>query len=150
MNHKLFISHSSVQKNYVEELIEHIGRDFAIVDKYTFESGQELWKEIRSAIDECDYFIYLISEESLKSDWVRDEINYVREKIDEEQITFCSFIIDDKIDINHPSIKKWIKNTYLTDQYVHPRSLSRLLKKKIRRFIYWTRRRYEFFDKRVL
>lgn len=136
MNHKLFISHSSAQKKYVEELIEHIGRDFAIVDKYTFESGQELWNEIRSAIDECDYFIYLISEESLNSDWVQKEINYVRDKMDEDQITFCSFIIDNKIDINHPSIKKWIKNTYLTDRYVYPRSLSRLLKKKIRRDIW--------------
>lgn len=136
MNHKLFISHSSVQKPYVELLLQSIGYDYAVVDKYTFESGEELWKEIRTAIDACDFFVYLISEESLKSEWVKHEISYVRERIDENQISFCPFIIDERVDINHPDIKKWIKNAYLTDHFVHPKSLARLLKKKILRSIW--------------
>ena len=136
MNYTLFISHSSAQKPYIEELCKYIGYDYVVVDKYTFESGEELWKEIRAAIDECNIFVYLISEESLQSQWVKNEISYVREKIDEEQIIFCPFIIDEKIDINHPDIKKWIKNAYLTDHFVHPRSLARLLKKKIRRSVW--------------
>lgn len=136
MNHKLFISHSSVQKPYVEDFLKIIGYDYAVVDKYTFESGKEIWEEIRAAIDQCDFFVYLISEESLGSDWVKHEISYVRERIDEDKIIFCPFIIDEKIDINHPDIKKWIKNAYLTDHFVHPRSLARLLKKKIRRNIW--------------
>lgn len=137
MNHKLFISHSSKQKPYVEELLKVIGYDYAIVDKYTFESAKELWSEIRNAIDECDIFVYLISEESLSSDWVKCELNYVREKmIDEEQIVFCPFIIDPHISIDHPEIKKWIKNAYLTDHFIHPRSLARLLKRKILRSIW--------------
>nr|DAQ41609.1 MAG TPA: TIR domain [Caudoviricetes sp.] len=136
MNHKLFISHSSIQKPYVEELLRFVGYDYAIVDKYTFESGKNLWDDIRMAIDSCDFFVYLISEESLQSEWVDHEIGYVRERIDENQIIFCPFIIDEKIDINHPKIKKWIKNAYLTDHFVHPRSLARLLKKKIRRSVW--------------
>ncbi len=136
MNYKLFISHSSNQKPYVEELLSVIGYDYAIVDKYTFESGEELWKEIRLAIDECNFFVYLISKESLESDWVKQELGYVREKVDDEQIIFCPFIIDQNINIDHPDIKKWIKKAYLTDSFVHPHSLARLLKKKIRHNIW--------------
>lgn len=136
MTHKLFISHSSKQKPYVEKLLQSIGYDQAVVDKYTFESGEELWKEIRMAIDECDFFIYLISEESIDSEWVKQEIGYVRERIDDDKIIFCPFIIDEKVDIDHPNIKKWIKKAYLTDRFVHPRSLARLLKKKMRRSVW--------------
>lgn len=136
MNHKLFISHSSVQKPFVEELLSHVGHDYMVVDKYTFESGEELWKEIRDAIDKCDFFVYLISKEALESDWVKKEIDYVREKIDDEVITFCPFIIDPEVTINHPSLKSWIKKTFLIDNFVHPRTLARLLKKKIRRNVW--------------
>lgn len=138
MNHKVFISHSSVQKPYVEELLKVIGYDYGVIDKYTFESGKELWTEIRTAIDGCDFFAYLISEESLNSDWVKYELSYVRERIDEHEIIFCPFIIDKNIDINHPNIQRWIKNTYLTDCFVHPRTLARLLRNKILRSI-WER-----------
>lgn len=136
MNHKLFISHSSVQKPYVEKLLHSIGYDYAVVDKYTFESGEELWKDIRSAIDECDFFVYLISKESLNANWVNQEIGYVRDRVDEKKIIFCPFIIDEAVNIDHPDIKIWIKNAYLTDQFVHPKSLARLLRKKIRRSVW--------------
>lgn len=136
MNHKLFISHSSKQKPFVEELMNHVGHDYMVVDKYTFESGEELWKEIRNAINECDFFVYLISEESLDSTWVEQEINYVRERVDDKKITFCPFIIDSNVDINHPNMKTWIKNSFLVDTFIHPRSLARLLKKKIRRSVW--------------
>ena len=115
MNHKLFISHSSKQKPFVEELLNHVGHDYMVVDKYTFESGEGLWTEIRSAIDKCDFFVYLISKEALESDWVKKEISYVREKVDDEAITFCPFIIDREVTINHPSLKSWIKKTFLID-----------------------------------
>ena len=96
MNYTLFISHSSAQKPYIEELCKYIGYDYVVVDKYTFESGEELWKEIRAAIDECNIFVYLISEESLQSQWVKNEISYVREKIDEEQIIFLIHLLSMK------------------------------------------------------
>lgn len=136
MNHKLFISHSSTQKPFVEELIDYIGHDYAVVDKYTFESGEDLWEEIQKAIDECDFFVYLISKEALDSAWVNREIGYVRDKIDEDSIIFCPVIIDDTVNINHSGIKSWIKKSFLVDSIVHPHTLARLLKKEIRRSVW--------------
>ena len=136
MNHKLFISHSSVQKPFVEEMLQYVGHDYMVVDKYTFESGEILWKEIQQAIDECDFFVYLISNESFESDWVKREIGYVRDKVDDESIIFCPFIIDPEVNVDHPSMKPWIKKSFLIDTFVHPRTLARLLKKKIRRSIW--------------
>ncbi len=135
MKHKLFISHSSKQKKFVEELHNLVGCDYMVVDKYTFESGEELWQEIRHAIDECDFFVYLISREALVSDWVGKEMSYVRDKVDEGIITFCPFIIDKNVEVNNANIPRWIKN-YLLELYEHPKQLARLLKGKILRNIW--------------
>ena len=47
---KVFLSHSSVQKPIVEEVANDIGWDFAILDKFVFESGRKLIDEINNAI----------------------------------------------------------------------------------------------------
>lgn len=136
MNHKMFISHSSRQKPYVEELVKLIGTNYLVVDKYTFESGEKLWEEIRSKINECNHFVYLISKEALVSDWVKQEISYVRERIDDDAIHFYPVIIDETIGIDQPDIPKWIKKEYLINKYVNPHILSILLKRKILRGIW--------------
>lgn len=136
MNHKMFISHSSRQKPYVEELVKLIGTNYLVVDKYTFESGEKLWEEIRSKINECNHFVYLISKEALVSDWVKQEISYVRERIDDDAIHFYPVIIDETIGIDQPDIPKWIKKEYLINKYVNPHILSVLLKRKILRGIW--------------
>lgn len=136
MNHKMFISHSSRQKPYVEELVKLIGTNYLVVDNYSFESGEKLWEEIRSKINECHHFVYLISKEALASDWVKQEISYVRERMDDDAINFYPFIIDKTIGIDQPDIPKWIKKEYLINKYVNPHILSILLKRKILRSIW--------------
>jgi toll-interleukin receptor len=136
MKQKMFISHSSEQKTYVEELVKQIGTNYLVIDKYTFESGENLWEEIRTSINECNHFVYLISKEALASDWVKKEIDYVRDRIDDDAINFYPVIIDDSIDINHPNIPKWIKKEYLVDKYINPHLLSILLKRKILRGVW--------------
>lgn len=136
MNHKMFISHSSRQKPYVEELVKLIGTNYLVVDNYSFESGEKLWEEIRSKINECHHFVYLISKEALASDWLKQEISYVRERMDDDAINFYPFIIDKTIGIDQPDIPKWIKKEYLINKYVNPYILSILLKRKILRSIW--------------
>ncbi len=43
---KAFISHSSKQKEFVNELVEILGRDLCIVDCYDFEAGRTTREEI--------------------------------------------------------------------------------------------------------
>ena len=136
MKQKMFISHSSEQKTYVEELVKQIGTNYLVIDKYTFESGENLWEEIRTSINECNHFVYLISKEALASDWVKKEIDYVRDRIDDDAINFYPVIIDKTIDIDHPGIQKWIKKVYLVNKYINPHLLSILLKRKILRGVW--------------
>ena len=54
---KVFLSHSSLQKSFVRSVADYLGRDVAIVDEYVFESGRDIWSEIRSSIETCDIFV---------------------------------------------------------------------------------------------
>ena len=131
---KVFISHSSIQKPIVEEIVRYIGNDFSFVDKYTFESGKELQQEIRSAISASDIFLLLISGAALDSDWVKYELNWVRDLIDENKIAFCSFIVDDT-PITDSRIKPWIRH-YLTNSVRNPVIIGRVVRRRINEVIW--------------
>lgn len=135
MKDKVFISHSSVWKtSVVEPLVELLGRDAAVVDKYNFESGEALIPQIRESIGQCRYFLLLISKEAIKpGGWVEKEIEYVRNLVDEGKVVFWACIIDPEVNWNDENIKTWIKSAYILDQIPTPITLSRLIKKKIRR-----------------
>ena len=74
---KIFISHSSEDKPFVEKVINEIGYDWVIFDKYSFEAGQSLTDSIRKGIEDCDIFVLLISQHSIGSMWVQEELNLI-------------------------------------------------------------------------
>lgn len=138
MKDKVFISHSSVWKeSVVSPLARLLGRDMVVVDLYNFESAEEIWGEIRNAISECRYFLYLISKEALRKDgWVEREINFVRDLVDEGKVLFWPVIIDPDVEWNDSRIKQWIKNSYITDHYSTVPLLAHLVECKVRKDIY--------------
>lgn len=48
-----FISHSSIQKPFVEKLVEQLGKDKCIVDKYDFEAANKTYDEIIRCLNSC-------------------------------------------------------------------------------------------------
>lgn len=97
---KAFISHSSVQKDFVRELVDTLGRDYCIVDCYNFESAYKTLDEIYRKIEQSTVFVLLISRESLCSDWVAEEIRYVRTRLSPDKLDrFWPFIVDDTLTI---------------------------------------------------
>lgn len=66
---KLFLSHSWAQKEYIDDIANFIGRDYAIIDRFAFESGRKIEDEIEKSIEFACIFVYLISNECLGSDW---------------------------------------------------------------------------------
>ena len=91
---KVFLSHSSKQKDTVLEVSKKLGLNFSIIDKYTFEDGSDLQDEINTAIHSSKIFALFLSKEAFESDWVRKELKEVRDLVDENQIGFCAFIIE--------------------------------------------------------
>ncbi len=126
---KVFLSHSSVQKPIVEEVANEIGWDFAILDKFVFESGRKLIDEINNAIDVTSVFVLFASKESLNSEWCKTELANVRDLVDEGRCHFCAFSVDENIDIMSDA-KPWVRH-YLTNYYDNPKTLARVIQRKI-------------------
>lgn len=81
MNRKrpsIFISHSSIDKErFVSRLaidLRKAGSD-VFYDEFSMKSGDRLQDKISSGIKKCDYFIIVLSVYSVKSSWVKHELD---------------------------------------------------------------------------
>lgn len=97
---KAFISHSSAQKTFAEEIANQIGFDQCVIDKYDFSPAYRTMDEIIEKIDSSIIFVFLISRESITSDWCKNEVRLAKQKVSEGKILlFLPYIIDPEINI---------------------------------------------------
>ena len=73
---KAFLSHSSADKErFVRIVADKLKNKMGIhYDEYTFEAGNKTIDEIFIGLEKTDLFVFFISEDSLKSEWVKKEI----------------------------------------------------------------------------
>ena len=110
---KAFISHSSDDALYVDVLINLIGKNSLVVDRFCFESGERTIDEIIKSIDNSAIFIVLLSRSSLDKDWVKKELAIIKKYIDSGVLKrFKPYIIDDTISYKYEKIPEWIKEEY--------------------------------------
>lgn len=130
---KVFISHSSDDKEYVDSLINIVGKNGVVVDKYCFESGERTLEEIVKGIDGSGIFALLMSRSSLAKDWVKKEIKLIKQHIDNGSLKkFKPYIIDDSIDYSYGDIPEWIKDEYnLRAIYSKPPFLVRKIEEEL-------------------
>lgn len=135
---KAFISHSSKQKkNFVEPLVELLGRDVCIIDSYDFQAAYQSLDEIYRQIDKCSIFVFLASRESLESEWCKKELARAYEKLsNNEQLRFWPFIIDENVKIE--DTPEWMHKTkcYNLKIFRTPRALAREIEQKYREIIW--------------
>ena len=96
-NPKVFICHSSKDK-------ERFVRDFATklidngvdtwFDEWEIKLGDSLASKIFEGIKECDFFIIILSKNSVKSKWVKEELDSATIKRIEEKTRIIPIIID--------------------------------------------------------
>ncbi len=110
MKIKIFFSYSRVDRDFLDDVIARLGHDYAIVDNYVLEDGEEVWPEIRKAIEGSSHFVFLMSNAALKSDWCNQELSFVRDLYDNDEIKFLSFKIDESINFEDLGRKRWLKN----------------------------------------
>ena len=113
-NYKAFISHSSAQKDFVEEVVRELGRDFVNVDMHCFEAGGELTDEITAHINGSNIFVLMLSDMALNSKWVIQEARLVHSKmLDGDDVVFLPFIVDNAITHSDERFDKnglkWVK-----------------------------------------
>ena len=128
---KVFVSHSSIDKSYAEKLIENIGRDQVTFDKYSFEAAEKLTDNIKHGIEGCNIFVLLISEASIGSLWVQEEINLVAPLMVTKGIVFAPYCIDNNVKINDDRLPEWVWER-LIKFYPHYKVLARRIQRLIR------------------
>ena len=129
---KAFLSHSSAQKTFVRSVIKTLGVDNCFIDEHTFENGMPTIEEIYKAIGKSNIFVFFISEESITSDWVKEELSNVRDYVDNGDIQFLPLIIDDRVLHSDARIKPWIRKDYNLQLYRNPILAARRIKEEIR------------------
>lgn len=72
---KAFLSHSSANKDFVTEVTKHLGRQFCVFDKQSFQSGIEFKDSIEKGLKDSSLFVLFASPEALESIWVQFEIS---------------------------------------------------------------------------
>lgn len=132
---KVFISHSSNQAELVKRIVKNLGRDHCIVDCFDFQPGEKLKSEIQRKIDDAHVFCLLISNDSIRSNWVKFEESYAREKVEAEKLVFQCFIVDDSVDVSNKGISDWEK-AFIINSIPSAKLISRILGMRLRELDY--------------
>lgn len=86
---KIFISYRSLDSAKVDAVVARISsikqadgtsRYTPWQDKYGIPVGQDWWQSIVDAIIDCDYFMFMVSRESVKNSNCRAELSYARRR----------------------------------------------------------------------
>ncbi len=78
---KAFLSHSSIDKGYVKQVFDKLGRGLAEYDACTFEHGMLNVGAIEAALARCSLFVLFVSRHSLKSAFVNHEAQLALERL---------------------------------------------------------------------
>lgn len=74
---RVFLSHSSKDKKFVRELNDTLvthGVD-TFLDERDISLGEDIPKKVYESLEACSHFCYVISKNSISSEWVKDELS---------------------------------------------------------------------------
>lgn len=74
--HSIFLSHTSIDKPFVEKLAVDLKAIGVAVwyDKWEIKVGDSLTRKIEQGIQECEYLAIVLSPEAIQSEWVKNEL----------------------------------------------------------------------------
>jgi len=110
---RIFLSHSSDDKDFVRPIFEYFGADRCVYDEATFEAGMPTLKEIFHGLEKSDLFVFFISNASLNSKWVQKELANAEEMLHERSLMqIFPIIIDDNVKYNDSRIPKFLNKGF--------------------------------------
>ena len=87
MLRRAFLSHSSIDKEFVRAVATELGRQFCLFDEQVFEDGEQFKEAIETMLDESDVFVLFVSDATLERMWVKFEIEEAWYRKLEQRIT---------------------------------------------------------------
>jgi tetratricopeptide (TPR) repeat protein len=105
---KAFLSHSTVNKQFVRSVAQHLGRQFCIVDEQAFDSATTFKASIENHLDETSVFVLFASGASIGSTWVNFEVDEAAHRVIEKTIARSLVIIIDSA-VDHKALPPWLQ-----------------------------------------
>lgn len=98
MKPSVFLSHSSADKIFARNLAKDLQNCgvYVWIDEGEIKLGDSLIEKISEGIDKMNYLLVVLSTNSIKSNWVRKEVNLaITEEIKGQEIKVLPLILDD-------------------------------------------------------
>lgn len=134
---RAFISHSSKQKKIAENIAKTIGYDQCVIDAFDFAPAYKTMNEIVEKMEDSTIFIFLISSDSLYSDWCAQEVVQARELVKRGKLKlFLPYLLDESLSLDMIREKyEWIvsKDTYNLKPFRTGTMIARDLELKFRK-----------------
>lgn len=110
---KAFLSHSSLDKEFVRAVANDLGRQFCLFDEQVFDSGATFRNSIEKHLDDSSIFVLFASAEALKSIWVKLEIDEAWYRHLEGRLSKALvFIID--ASVSYDDIPPWLRRAKIS------------------------------------
>jgi|SRR5450830_356981 len=131
---KAFLSHSSADKqSYVSIVAARLTAEDFVYDEITFETGEQTLNEIIRGLDESSVFCLFISNKSLDSDWVQQEVDGALVRLTNGSLkSIYPIVIDRNVTHDDPRIPKWLKENYNLRLVTRPVIAARRIQQKLR------------------
>ena len=112
---KAFLSHSSIDKEFVREVANKLGRLHCVFDERSFDVGDKFEDAIRTYLDNSSVFIFFATKNSLESFWCSFEIDQafyaqLKEKITKSVV----YVIGDGISFD--LLPSWLKSALIVNE----------------------------------
>lgn len=112
---KAFLSHSSIDKEFVREVANKLGRIHCVFDERSFDVGDKFEDAITDHLDNSSVFIFFATKESLESFWCSFEIEQafyaqLKEKITKSVV----YVIGDGISFD--LLPSWLKSALIVNE----------------------------------
>ncbi len=126
---KVFLSHASTDKQLVRQVASGLGRHRIEFDEITFTENRSNIEEIRASIERCCVFVLFVSEASLGSEWVEQELKIARKKEAKEPSVFrIVAIIIDSTPYSDPRIPQWLRDEKNLSRKLMPYPIQRVIR----------------------
>lgn len=120
---RAFLSHSSIDKEFVMPVARRLGRRRVKIDQWEFETGDNFIASIRAAMGAAGSFVLFASQNSLKSLWVKFEMQEAEELLRADVLKSALVLIIDR-DTRPADLPKWMHRV-LVDQVLSPNAAAR-------------------------
>lgn len=137
---RAFLSHSSADKeSYVRIVASKLADENVILDEVSFEAGEMALDEIIKGLDQSVLFVLFISDKSLASGWVQDEIKEAELRLASGELkSIYPIIIDRNVDFRDKRIPEWLRENYNLKLVPRPVVAARRIQQKLRQ-LSWLR-----------